>query len=48
MGSKIDSTYKMKYKDRPKNNPEEEKNDNNLNGSKNEINNKNEEQINKQ
>ena len=48
MGSEIDSTYKMKYKDRPKKNPEEEKNDNNLNESKNEINNKNEEQINKQ
>ena len=37
MGSESDSTYKMKYKDRPKKNPEEEKNDNNLNGSKNEI-----------
>ena len=29
MGSEIDPTYKMKYKDRPKKNPEEEKNDNN-------------------
>ena len=43
MGSKVDhSAYKMNYKDRPTKNPEEEKNDNNLNGSKTEINNKNE------